>query len=349
MIQSKPRKTAVNHVLVILAWLILTISGLTLFINENANVIEKNSALINEAGKIRGGAQRIIKIHLSGKPVAMYLPEIEQSIDILFAHTRSANSFYGSYDEQYFTATLGSWEVLVRLIEQDAPQDEILEQSEIIWYSSNALVAHIEHQTLAYTKRFNLVTAIFFTIVLVLLFVFFVTKHVIRDKIEYGSTHDLLTGLYNRYYFQEALEQNYASSKRTGQGFALLMCDIDHFKIINDSRGHPAGDRILHELGMLLRSVTRTMDTAVRYGGEEFAILMTTNTTAECEKYAERIRHTVENHRFRGNIPVTISIGFCLYRSGMKREQIIENADKALYHAKEAGRNCVIDFDSLTV
>ncbi|NLK59529.1 MAG: hypothetical protein GX290_00585, partial [Treponema sp.] len=181
MIQSKPRKTAVNHVLVILAWLILTISGLTLFINENANVIEKNSALINEAGKIRGGAQRIIKIHLSGKPVAMYLPEIEQSIDILFAHTRSANSFYGSYDEQYFTATLGSWEVLVRLIEQDAPQDEILEQSEIIWYSSNALIAHIEHQTLAYTKRFNLVSAIFFTIVLVLLFVFFVTKHVIRD------------------------------------------------------------------------------------------------------------------------------------------------------------------------
>lgn len=347
MKSHQKRKTVVNHVLVILVWLILSISILGFFIIANSKVIQRYSVLINEAGKIRGGTQRLIKLNAQGIDISSYLPDINNAIQEVRSLALTKNPLQASFNENYFNAVHTQWIQLRAQLVRNAPQEEIFEQSEIMWYTSDALVTHIEGQSIKSINLFYIVTIVFFTIAFILLVVFVLTKYIIKNKIEYGATHDLLTGLYNRNYFQDAIEREYASYRRTNQEFALLMCDIDRFKRINDTYGHVIGDRILHELGLILRSQTRSLDTTARYGGEEFVIIMPGATREEALLYAERIRKAVAGKRMKGRIRITISIGFCLHKKGMDAEQLIKNADTALYHAKKTGRNRVVDFDAI--
>ena len=151
---------------------------------------------------------------------------------------------------------------------------------------------------------------------------------------------DYLTGLYNKRHFEKYLVQEIARCERQNSHFSLLMIDIDNFKQFNDTYGHLAGDNLLREVGRIINSSIRLMDTAFRYGGEEFAIVLPGSSNDEALKVAERIKSTIEGYRLPGKNNVTASIGISHWpEDGKDPQTLIARADAALYLAKQLGRN----------
>jgi len=125
---------------------------------------------------------------------------------------------------------------------------------------------------------------------------------------------------------------------------ALLVLDIDHFKQINDTRGHDTGDRVLRELTALIQRQLRSTDWLARWGGEEFVVLLPSVRTGHATVLAENLRTAVEGHVFEPNapVPVTVSVGLALRGAGEGFEALFKRADEALYQAKRSGRNRVV-------
>jgi diguanylate cyclase (GGDEF)-like protein len=168
------------------------------------------------------------------------------------------------------------------------------------------------------------------------------------------SSRDSLTGLYNRWFVMEKLDTELNRSLRHGSPMSLLMLDVDHFKRINDTWGHAAGDQVLQGIGKLLRDCCRVYDVPGRYGGEEFCIVLPETKLGNTTVVAERIRRRLEDTELpcgETSIAVTASIGI----AGMDAPEdgdalspagLIERADRALYSAKNRGRNRVEMWDS---
>ncbi len=162
------------------------------------------------------------------------------------------------------------------------------------------------------------------------------------------SITDPLTGLYNRRYFDVRLNEEYMRAKRYNLPFSLAIIDIDDFKLFNDTEGHIAGDHILKELAIIMTSTVRANDIVVRYGGEEFAIIMPQTSSAEAYKVAERLRQAVKElipptWRHFPRKSITISIGVAMYpESGETVAELIKAADKSLYAAKIRGKDQTI-------
>lgn len=168
--------------------------------------------------------------------------------------------------------------------------------------------------------------------------------------IERANT-DSLTGLFNHRYFQERLTAEAARAARYGHNLCLMMLDIDYFKNFNDTHGHPMGDSMLRDLAQIMIANTRTTDIAVRYGGEEFAVILPETSAEEALEVAERIRFGVERHKFNGmdgqKVSVTISTGIAEYPTHCQdRTGLIIAADLSLYQSKAEGRNRVTIFKS---
>ncbi|HDD35248.1 MAG TPA: GGDEF domain-containing protein [Candidatus Desulfofervidus auxilii] len=168
------------------------------------------------------------------------------------------------------------------------------------------------------------------------------------EKIRLSSITDALTGLYNRRYFMERLEIEWERAKRYQRPISLLILDIDHFKRINDTYGHLAGDKVLKTLGKLISKQLRKTEIAGRYGGEEFTILVPETNAEGAIKLAERLRKMVEEYPFaiNGTINVTVSIGVSDAEGIETINDLIQKADAALYQAKETGRNRVVKYSS---
>lgn len=163
------------------------------------------------------------------------------------------------------------------------------------------------------------------------------------------ANRDGLTGLYNHRYFQETLSKDFQRAVRYHESLSFMMFDIDHFKKFNDTYGHQAGDMVLRKLGSLVEQLTRNSDLSARYGGEEFALLMYHTAPKEAFLISERLRKTVEQHKFQADnlsLTVTISIGVVTFPHPeiTDAKTMIKCADKALYQAKEEGRNRVVVF-----
>jgi diguanylate cyclase (GGDEF)-like protein len=168
------------------------------------------------------------------------------------------------------------------------------------------------------------------------------------------SSRDTLTGLYNRWFVMEKIDSELNRALRHGSPMSLLMLDLDHFKRINDTWGHAAGDQVLQTIGKLLRDSCRVYDVPGRYGGEEFCIVLPETKTGNTTVVAERIRKRLESTAVpcgETSIVVTASIGI----AGMDEPQdvdvlspagLIDRADRALYSAKNRGRNRVETWDS---
>jgi diguanylate cyclase (GGDEF)-like protein len=155
---------------------------------------------------------------------------------------------------------------------------------------------------------------------------------------------DPLTRIMNRRGITVALLDSMAQSERYRAPLTVAMADIDHFKKINDTRGHEAGDRILAEVAGVLSEELRMPDKVARYGGEEFLILFPHTSLAQARKIADRIRAAVGKHRFEldgTRFPLTISLGVAQFQRGEDLEKLMSRVDRALYDAKEAGRNRV--------
>jgi len=163
-----------------------------------------------------------------------------------------------------------------------------------------------------------------------------------REELERISTTDSLTGLSNRRHLMNLLTHEIERARRADQPFSILMLDVDHFKKYNDAHGHQAGDEVLGRVSAVLRKSIRPYDCAVRYGGEEFLVMLSATPLARARESAERIRKLVRAEQFEGGT-VTISIGVAEYRSGSDTaKSVIGQADAALYEAKRAGRDRVV-------
>lgn len=162
------------------------------------------------------------------------------------------------------------------------------------------------------------------------------------ERVNYMAITDALTGLFNRRHFRVVLTSEYERAKRYRTPFSLVMIDIDHFKKINDTFGHDVGDAVLKEVSDIFLKNVREIDTASRYGGEEFIIILPNTDKAHSLIVAERIRQQIENHEFdKVGRRISVSIGV----SGMpdaeaeNEEKLIRCADFAMYRAKQLGRN----------
>lgn len=166
-----------------------------------------------------------------------------------------------------------------------------------------------------------------------------------HDRLEHLARVDQLTGLGNRRQFDESLRREWLRAQRTGQGLALLMIDIDHFKLLNDSFGHPVGDRRLHEVAQALAGcATRGVDTVARYGGEEFAAILPGATPQHARMLAETMRAAVARLELPspaplGYVTVSIGIGHIDQVADGDVAVLAAAADAALYEAKQSGRN----------
>jgi diguanylate cyclase (GGDEF)-like protein len=195
--------------------------------------------------------------------------------------------------------------------------------------------------TLLYTEIFSLV---FFT-----LFGYILGKY--TEKIEQLAFYDNLTGLYNRHYLIEKLNELLSLHRRYQENFSLVMLDLDHFKKVNDSYGHAVGDKTLQAAAKCIMEKIRDTDFGSRYGGEEFIVICPRTSVSDGHQLAERIRTSIKNLSsdtlgFPG--PQTISAGvYELPSTGeVSLTQILNNVDQALYDAKNTGRNKVVIYNN---
>lgn len=160
------------------------------------------------------------------------------------------------------------------------------------------------------------------------------------------SVLDGLTNIYNRRYLDQRLSQELADSRRHHKPLTVALLDLDHFKSLNDTYGHQAGDHVLCELTGLISDELRQHDILARYGGEEFALILAGSSSADGLQLGERLRRTIAENKFVFKdqaLPVTISLGLATFpEDGDDRMALLRAADKALYRAKEAGRDRVV-------
>lgn len=165
----------------------------------------------------------------------------------------------------------------------------------------------------------------------------------LREMHRADTLSDALTGVANRRAFDYEMNRRMAEWNRQRQPLSLLLLDIDHFKRLNDTYGHQAGDRVIHDVAQLLAVTCRETDLVARYGGEEFAVVMPHTSCSEAMKMAERVRCSVEAARFEVgglSIKTSVSVGVGQLQRNEKVDGLIARVDTALYSSKQAGRNC---------
>jgi diguanylate cyclase (GGDEF)-like protein len=168
------------------------------------------------------------------------------------------------------------------------------------------------------------------------------------EELEELAARDALTGMFNRRWFTSRLSTEVERARRYGHALSVIMLDVDHFKQINDSLGHAAGDQVLIGIGHALTQNTRGSDEVARYGGEEFAVVMPETDREAAAGVCEKLRRIVGEtawgeHEDMG--PVTVSIGVAALRDGETPNDLLERADSRLYLAKARGRNRVVAAD----
>lgn len=166
------------------------------------------------------------------------------------------------------------------------------------------------------------------------------------QKLRSMATTDSLTGLINRGYMAIQFQREFDRSRRYTRPLSILMVDIDDFKKINDTYGHPVGDQVIEDLARILLGKTRIHDLCARYGGEEFAVMLPETTSQGALVIAERLRKTIANHDFnigQSHIKLTTSIGIADFDPALhnRMEALLEHADQALLRAKRSGKNQV--------
>ena len=168
-------------------------------------------------------------------------------------------------------------------------------------------------------------------------------------RIQHQATTDGLTALANHKTFYETLEKEVWRSRRYGGKISLIMIDIDNLKTINDNHGHRAGDKVIREVSRKIKACIRQIDTAARYGGDEFAVILPNTSLAEAVIAAERMVDSVSDSPIeweKGHIGLSISVGVGEYGPESSPEDITRRSDQALYTAKQAGKNTVRIFEN---
>ncbi len=164
-------------------------------------------------------------------------------------------------------------------------------------------------------------------------------KYKLQEELKRMVVTDELTGIFNRRKLDELIEYEIDKGIRFEKPLSLIMLDIDHFKEVNDTFGHDTGDVVLREMADGIRRLLREEDYLIRYGGEEFLVILTNTPLEKAKNVAERIREAVSRMRFKKVGGITVSLGVAEYNKGEKKEKLLKRADKNLYMAKKQGRN----------
>ncbi|MFO7649665.1 diguanylate cyclase [Halomonas campaniensis] len=167
-----------------------------------------------------------------------------------------------------------------------------------------------------------------------------------RDELARHASTDPLTGLLNRRAFEQRLQQEVALMQRGASSSSLMLIDLDHFKTVNDTLGHKAGDEVIVRFAYMCREVFRQADVIGRWGGEEFVVMLPRASVMEAERAAERLRQTLESTPMVDTatppLYVTASIGVCSLNGASSMDECLHRTDELLYQAKENGRNCTV-------
>lgn len=187
---------------------------------------------------------------------------------------------------------------------------------------------------------------VIFILLFLFLFIIIYTSKILKQNKLYKklSQIDTLSGLFNRRFLINRIEEEISKYKRDKTPFSILLIDIDYFKAVNDEYGHAKGDLVIKKISHLMTKYTRNTDICVRWGGEEFIILATNTSLAGAVKLAEIFREVIEKNDFGIKLPLTICTGVSTYIQGQEQELILKIADERLYTAKNKGRNRV-EFD----
>ena len=167
-----------------------------------------------------------------------------------------------------------------------------------------------------------------------------------KQLVELSNT-DNLTGIANRRYFQQQLTRHVGNFHEHGQAFSLLVIDIDYFKQVNDTHGHPVGDLVLAQLGLLLKMTAREQDTVARFGGEEFVLLLGETAEIDARGIAQQFNKVVEETIWPTIGHLTVSIGCTTFKADDTESSVFEHADEALYESKRNGRNRTTQYEEM--
>jgi diguanylate cyclase (GGDEF)-like protein len=177
-----------------------------------------------------------------------------------------------------------------------------------------------------------------------------IESNILMDKLRDTSLKDAMTGLYNRRFLEEFIDQVMKQVQREKETYTVLMLDVDFFKQVNDTYGHDVGDEVIKRLASIMKNSVRDSDMPVRYGGEEFIILLMNSTEEKTYEIAKKINEDFAKEEFSSDIEIfkkTVSIGIANYPIDAKTLiKSIKCADEALYVAKKTGRNKIIKYEN---
>jgi len=323
-VQLNFRESVVTNILITSCWLLV---GLHAFINESTRQILKKSVIATpEVCHVLAKSNYILSVTLitvatfaTGNTMLIFLYLIPVFNSMFSAYKKFSMALLGTGIGLLLTAELTGWLKSDLLIaNKDIIFPTILTYTSIIGllgYLGTILSSQVKHNSDNANMLHNL------------------------------ATTDALTGLLNRREFNRRISEEIARAKRHKTSICLALFDIDHFKKINDTYGHNAGDAVLKELGELISVNTRSCDIAARYGGEEFALILPETSLNEGYELLERLRDRVEKQYFHlsySPIQATISVGVAQYDfMDSCAADFCERTDKALYQAKRNGRNRV--------
>jgi len=308
--------------------------------------LKADTEVINDLSRIRGSIQRYTKLELSNVNIGSL--DLEYEIDNLMTknisnpHAKDLNNVSQRYDLTEIELKWGQLKLLIHEYQNNPTRENMLaalDKSEECWEAADASVIHqqyIVNKTAAYYKYFTLTFGInLFGIALVLI----LYKRFILNHLAASAINDHLTEIFNKGYLDEYLEYEIARAVRKQTAFSLIMLDIDHFKLVNDTYGHRRGDYALKTLADVVQKSKRNADVLARVGGEEFIVLLPDTKLPDAMKLAERMRKNVEDYTFEEIGRMTISLGVTEFNQTDNKELILKRVDSALYKAKDNGRN----------
>jgi diguanylate cyclase (GGDEF)-like protein len=317
--------------------------------------LKYDAGLINQAGVVRGSIQRVTKLVLADADVSA-VPIVLDINRLLERFVAIENGFTDvEVDETVFNGVQEfrqKWrqleEMLIEYTASPSPRlrQKIIRESEACWQAADAIVLAVQQANEAKVAGIKLFYIILFVNAASAAFIIWLIIFYVRKILEYESSHDPLTHIRNRRSYEKTVDSEINRSLRYEQPLSLVMFDVDCFKDINDELGHKAGDAVLVEIaGMVERSV-RTSDSVFRMGGDEFSIIIPGVELEGVLRLAEKIRRQVAGQAFVGERKITLSLGVAEFLPETTKDDLYRNADKALYLAKNRGRNNTVVFSS---
>ena len=323
------------------------------FAYRMVHCLRPTACIINHIGIIRGSIQRVA-VHVLAEPLEseQSATDVMDTIDSLIERFLAEQSNYKFKNKQQegdlirnMLAISEAWRDLrdtsikYRSTHSEELRREIMDKSERCWNLADAAALAAQHVSEDALDAIDLVLVIIALGLLNTLIVVCVTYVYIRRRLEHHAAYDALTSVWNRRSYETEIETEVYRSRRYKRNMSLIVFDIDHFKSINDKYGHKTGDAVLATAANVAKQHIRQSDSLFRIGGDEFAVVVPEANTAQAYEVMEKIRQAIEQHSFAPVERVTISAGVSELGDDMNPADLFNQADNALYQAKQNGRN----------